>query len=191
MPEPATDAFASQHQEVNYNSDMANAKSDFVRRLYRKYWLRLNRSVKGLVHDDDLAADIAQDSFVRVNTLEEPQKLEFPYAYLYRTAVNLIKDRAKAQKIRYQHQQAMSLDGNDNIDFLSPEHHAMAQQRLQRVSRAVDRLPPKCRHVFLLHRVHNLSHKEIAQSLGISTQAVEKHIMRAMARCQAAFEKDS
>ena len=42
----------------------------------------------------------------------------------------------------------------------------------------------KCRTVFLLHKFKNLSHAEIAARFGISKNMVEKHIIKAMARCK-------
>ena len=190
MSDQAARRFEPVGEAVTYNSEMTEEKSEFVRGLYQRYWSRLNRSVKGLVHDDEVAADIAQDSFVRVNTLDTPQNLEFPYAYLFRTALNLVKDRAKAQAIRHKYRDLMAHNEQDNVEVLSPERHVMGRERLERMSQAIDQLPAKCRRVFLMHKVHHLSHKEIARMLGISQHAVEKHIMRALARCQAAFEKD-
>ena len=56
------------------------------------------------------------------------------------------------------------------------------------MTEAIEALPPKCRRVFVLHKIHHLSHREISRVLGISGHAVEKHMMRALARCQSAFE---
>jgi RNA polymerase sigma-70 factor (ECF subfamily) len=40
----------------------------------------------------------------------------------------------------------------------------------------VDQLPTRCRQVFLLSRVHELSHKEIAELMDISVKTVENQI---------------
>ncbi len=176
--------------ESRYTQSMSKAKSEFVGSLYQRYWARLHSTIRGLVRSEDVAEDIAQDSFVRLTSMPEPETLEFPYAYLYRTALNLVKDRAKARRIRVQHRETFPENEQDNIEILSPEHHAMARQKLKVMTQAIEELPPKCRRVFLLHKVHGLSHKEIASVLGISGHAVEKHIMRALARCQAVYEKE-
>ena len=54
-----------------------------------------------------------------------------------------------------------------------------ARARLERVSQGLNRLTPRTREIFLMHRLENLKYREIAQRLGISQSAVEKHIARA------------
>lgn len=44
----------------------------------------------------------------------------------------------------------------------------------------IDRLPPKCREVFLLSRFSKLSYKEIASSLDISPKTVENQLSKAL-----------
>jgi len=46
-------------------------------------------------------------------------------------------------------------------------------------------LPAQCRKVYLLRKVHGLSHKEISDRLEISISAVEKHILRGVLKCRA------
>ena len=53
------------------------------------------------------------------------------------------------------------------------------QQRLQRLMLGLQRLPPRCREVFLLNRSEGLSYIQIADRLDISLSMVEKHIARA------------
>ena len=49
---------------------------------------------------------------------------------------------------------------------------------------AVAELAPQCRQVYLLRKVHGLSHKEIAVHLGIAVSTVEKHLMKAIEQCE-------
>jgi len=43
-------------------------------------------------------------------------------------------------------------------------------------------LPVRTRQAFRLHKLEDLTHAEVAQRMGISKSAVEKHIMRALRR---------
>jgi RNA polymerase sigma factor (sigma-70 family) len=52
----------------------------------------------------------------------------------------------------------------------------------------IDRLPPKCREIFLLSRFSKLSYKEIATSLDISPKTVENQLSKAL-RLLRAFLK--
>ncbi|WP_363092152.1 sigma factor-like helix-turn-helix DNA-binding protein [Nitrobacter sp. 62-23] len=49
-------------------------------------------------------------------------------------------------------------------------------------------LPERSRHIFLLNRIHGRNYREIACALGISTGAVEKHMMRALKAIRAGAE---
>ncbi len=62
----------------------------------------------------------------------------------------------------------------------SPEHLADLQQRLQALQSIIDCLPPRCREVFWLFRIEGVSQVEIAHTLGISLNMVERHVIRAL-----------
>ena len=48
------------------------------------------------------------------------------------------------------------------------------------IARAMDGLPPRCREVFELSRLHGLKYAEIAQVLGVTVKAVEAQMARAL-----------
>ncbi|WP_285008574.1 RNA polymerase sigma factor [Pedobacter faecalis] len=48
------------------------------------------------------------------------------------------------------------------------------------IAQLIDELPDKCREVFLLSRREHLSHKEIAERLGIAEKTVDAHISKAL-----------
>lgn len=59
--------------------------------------------------------------------------------------------------------------------------HPIREKQLQSViDREIAGLPEKMREVFLMSRISNLSHKEIAAQLGISEQTVSTQIKRAL-----------
>jgi len=60
-----------------------------------------------------------------------------------------------------------------------PDELLIAEQQLQLLYRAIDSLPARCREVFLLRKIHGMSHREIASSLHISVNTIEQHINRA------------
>jgi RNA polymerase sigma-70 factor (ECF subfamily) len=66
-----------------------------------------------------------------------------------------------------------------------PEQIAQGRQELLRLVAAIDGLPPRCREVFILHKIHGLPQAEVARLLQVSLQNVEKHLRRGMQACQA------
>ncbi len=59
----------------------------------------------------------------------------------------------------------------------------------QIIEEAILLLPPKCKEVFLLSRESGMKNKQIAETLGISVKAVEKHITKAIKQIRLALEE--
>jgi RNA polymerase sigma-70 factor (ECF subfamily) len=55
-----------------------------------------------------------------------------------------------------------------------------ARARLRRVQEGLDQLPDRTRQIFILYRLEDMKCREIADRIGISESAVEKHIAKAM-----------
>lgn len=128
--------------------------------------------------------DIAQDALVCAMKAEADHPIENPKAYLFRVAQNLT--------IRHRVRQARDIVRDiEDVDWEdipsarpSIEEQVISRQRLAIFCEALATLPPMCRRVFILRKVHGHSHTEIAQRLGISTSTVEKHLAKGFARCE-------
>lgn len=59
------------------------------------------------------------------------------------------------------------------------------------IDRAISKLPPRCREVFLLSYVENLSNQEISERLGLSLSTVENHIHNALVRLRTSLLNES
>ncbi len=65
-----------------------------------------------------------------------------------------------------------------------PDEVTDARRRFESFCVAVERLPPVCRRVFVLRKVHKLSHTEISEVLGLSESTIEKHVAKGLVRCR-------
>lgn len=139
------------------------------------------------VSDRDTAADLAQESFVRVLSAQSSgQAVLDMRALLYRTARNLVIDQHRRNEVRR----------HDNLDAIPEDQHPCAPQHLQpeealasqQVVRAylatIEALPARCREAFVLNVFDELSHAQIARHMGISVSMVEKHVVRGMVACK-------
>ncbi len=70
----------------------------------------------------------------------------------------------------------------ENVDEASPERVLIGRERLSSVCAALDELAPRTRQIFLMNRVEQIPHRRIAESLGITEEAVYYHIRRALER---------
>lgn len=69
----------------------------------------------------------------------------------------------------------------DDVQLPTQDHSEMEHDELKsKVNAAIDSLPERCREVFVLSRFEKMKHKEIAESLNISTKTVENQITKAL-----------
>jgi RNA polymerase sigma factor (sigma-70 family) len=159
-----------------------------LERYHRELLNFLNRQV----NDCHTAAELAQESFVRVLGLQSTgQAVLDVRALLYRTARNLVID---------QHRRALHRQ-HDDIDALGEPEQPLADQHLQpdeilayeqrarALVGAIDSLPPRCREAFVLNRFDGLSHQEVAERMGISKNMVAQHVARGILSCQACLDR--
>ena len=64
-------------------------------------------------------------------------------------------------------------------------------QRLEMLRATIGTLPPRCQSVLVMRKVLGFSHKEIASRMDISVRTVEKHLAKALKRCQESRGGDS
>lgn len=130
------------------------------------------------------AADIVHDAFVRIATLDAPERVQQPQAFFVRMVENLVIDRFREQRVADKVIVAEYAMNDQPVDYPSdsarPDLLAQAAQTAHRIDTMVAALPPRCREVFLLRKIDGLSHDDIAARLNISRNMVEKHLRRAL-----------
>lgn len=130
--------------------------------------------------------DVAQETFLRAFAAEAKHNVLAPRAFLYRVAKNLaLNERARAvNTITDSLENSNGADSVGAEDQPTGEEIVHSQQKMALFAEAVSLLPPQCRRVFLLRKVHGLSQTDIARRLGISAGTVEKHISVGLLRCR-------
>lgn len=146
----------------------------------------LLRFLAARLGDAAAADDIYQEMFLRLRSGSLPDDLSNPRGYLFRMAFNLANEATRARR-RRDSRDAQWTDatthkvGGDTIaDIRSADEALAAKERLAQVTRALETLAPKTREVFVMCRVQGLSHRDIAEVMGISTKTVEKHMTAAL-----------
>lgn len=148
-------------------------------RYYQELVLYLSRTLG----DRQAAADVTQETFLRLLDRKTGERIEQPRAFLYRTATNLSIDLHRRTRVR-RAEELETLDREGVLDERCPQEEASRQQQLRLLQRALDELSEPCRQAFLLRKVEGCSHLEIAERMGISRDMVEKHIVNAMKHCR-------
>lgn len=154
-----------------------------VQETIRRYHDSLIRFLRQRLRVKEDAVDIAQEAYIRMMQYEGSTKIHSPPSMLFRIAINIANDLSRADAARRAHEQ-VPLDG---LELVSPNPSAdrqiAASQDLQILYEVIEKLPPKCRQVFLLSRAQRMTYAQIAAHCGISVKMVEKHITHALAIC--------
>ncbi|MEO5337853.1 MAG: RNA polymerase sigma factor [Magnetospirillum sp. WYHS-4] len=135
------------------------------------------------------ADDVLHEAFIRFMGRYLGQSIANPLALMARIAINIVRDSARMESHRRGLVDATEGSFCSGPAPPSPESELSGRQDLRRLKDAIDGLPPRCREVFLLHRVEGLPHSEVAQILGISRSAVEKHMIRAQGQLRVVLNR--
>lgn len=157
--------------------------ADAVQALYLQHhaWLvaRLRRKM-GCAWD---AADLAQNTFVRVLTARGPavEQLQEPRAYLTTIAQRLLANHLRRRQIERAYLDALALLPEPVA--APPEARLMVLETLVAIDQMLDGLPVVVRKAFLLWRLEDMTQQEIASQLGISRSSARRHLATAAAHC--------
>lgn len=146
---------------------------------FDQYHDQLLRFLARSMGQDADAQDLAQEVFLRILRVEDPDLIQHPRAYLYRVAVNVIQEwRLRKQRFPIQEDQDLEQipDGGEPMTAME------AREETQRVHDAVADLPATYRAVLMLRVSDGLTHHEVAERLGISPRMVKRYLIKAYAR---------
>lgn len=158
--------------------------------LYRSTLGPLRRYLARMLGNATEAQDVAHDAYLRVYPTVQNQSAESPKALLYVTARRLAINRLKRRSISPLANTSLDMDtaasSNPGV-----AQQVMARQELLLLEQAIAELPEGCRAVLLLRKVDLLSHREIANRLGIAVSTVEKQHARALRLLRAALPAEA
>jgi RNA polymerase sigma-70 factor (sigma-E family) len=159
--------------------------------LYAAHWRGLVRLAWLLLHDQQVAEDVAQEAFVA--TYRRWASLRSPDAalgYLRTATVNGARSalRKRGVRERYATATAGSPDLTRHVD--SAETSALQVDRRAAVLDVLHALPTRQREVLVLRYYLDLSENDIATTLGISRGAVKSHASRGISTLRARFGAD-
>jgi len=144
----------------------------------------------------DAAEDLLQELWLRASAgISGP--VADPLAYLYRAANNLMLDRRRGELRRERRDQDWTeATGGEVVgvsDAPSGERVLIAREQLAAAETALKELGARTDQVFRRYRIEGASQRQIAEELGISLSAVEKHLQkayRALVELRRRFDAD-
>lgn len=149
--------------------------------LYRAHqpWLKLWLQRRlGCSHS---AADLAQDTFVRLLAKPEQESLTNPRAYLRTIAHGLLVNWFRRKDLERAYLDALAALPETEIP--SPELRYQLLEMLEAVDQLLHQLPSSVREAFLLAQIEGLKYEEIARRLDVSLITIKRYMKQAFVQC--------
>jgi RNA polymerase sigma-70 factor (ECF subfamily) len=130
------------------------------------------------VQNEKVAEDIVQDFFVKLWTNRKKicikQTLK---SYAFSSVKNSCIDYFRHEHVKQKNERILTEKANKVVD--DNDFHIETELR-EHINAAIEKLPPKCREIFIMNRFEGLKPVEIAGLKNISVRTVETHIGKAL-----------
>ncbi|MFD2556649.1 RNA polymerase sigma-70 factor [Sphingobacterium tabacisoli] len=166
--------------DLNLLAELRDGSQQALLEIYDRYYDKLFFYASKGLYDKFIVEDLLQDTF----------------SYIWEKRANLVLTHSLSTylhtivKYKVFQQIKTSLNRDEGLarfgehlqqtNELTPHQLLENKEALKFLYFKLDELPEKCKEVFVLSRIDRLSHKEIADKLGISTKTVENHITKAV-----------
>lgn len=148
-----------------------------VWQIFDNYWESLFLVAFNIVNDRFLAEDIVQETIIAVWDKRTELSIQHSLkAYLFASVRYASYKEWKRVLLR----KSDSLDNLEVVENHSPFDTLVYNDLKLQINEVVNELPARCKEVYLLSREDQLSHKEIAQKMNISTKTVESQLTKAL-----------
>ncbi len=156
-------------------------------KLFHKYKDKVFGFFVDFLNNRELSRDLTQDIFVKILQKEETlQSVEDMDGYIYQMCRNLAFDHLKKAAHSEQYR-AYLMHGQSTFEPSTnqTERKIEADHYRYILQQSLEKLPDQQRIIFNLSKKEGLSHKKIAQKLGISSHTVRNHLFQAMKNIRA------
>lgn len=164
--------------------------------LFKQTFPRMLGYCKLFIHDQAQANDLVQECFVRLwekrSTISPNQSVEsLLFVMLRNRCLNYLRD----QKNELIDKNLSAVGENElqhlyQLDFTGREEKTLEESLIEAIRESVDNLPEKRKLVFIKAKIEGKKNKEVAEELGISVKAVEKHLHQAKEQIRTQMLKE-
>jgi RNA polymerase sigma factor (sigma-70 family) len=131
------------------------------------------------------ATDLAQEVYLRMLRIKDPEAIRDVEAYLFTVASNLAREHAAREGRR-----GITVDVQNGavMEELSEPAEFDAQidvsRQVTRLREVLRQLPPRWHAAVVMQYVQGLTHQQIGEQLGVSPRTVKKYLAQALGRCR-------
>jgi RNA polymerase sigma-70 factor (ECF subfamily) len=177
-------------QHIDFNERSYQDEEELFKTIYLEFYPSLVVFAKGFVKEIASAEDIVEDVLLKLwhnrNTIYAIKNLKL---YLFVATKNAcLNHLAKNQRMDYESLEDLEI-AMIQVSH-SPEEHFISNEELRRIQEEINKLPAKCRVIFMLIKEEGLKYSEVAELLNISVKTVEAQMSIALKRLSAAIQQD-
>lgn len=131
------------------------------------------------------AADLAQDTFVRLLAREEAISLREPRAFLTTVARRVLSNHWRRERLEQAYLETLARLPQEQLPTL--EERMLLLETLLEIDRRLDGLPVPVKRAFLYSQLDGLTHAQIGERLSLSISTVKRYLVRAGVQCYFAL----
>lgn len=183
-------------ESAQLNIRLKEGNSAAYEELFKQTFPRLLGYCRLFINDQAQANDLVQECFVRLwekrQTIDPRQSVEsLLFVMLRNRCLNHLRD----QKNDLIEKKLNNINENElqhlyQLDFAGREEKTLEEQLIEAIRESVEELPEKRRLVFIKAKIEGKKNKEVAEELGISVKAVEKHLHQAKEQIRTQMLKE-
>ena len=171
-------------------SDLANAikKGDqkAFKVIHDLFYVKLTAYINGFTKNEFETEDILQETFIKLwNSREKLDTINYINSYLFKTAYYTYVDKYRTEK-----RELSTLDSWKYKRLMEAieEDDEINTNRIKKLKMAIEKLPARCKEVFILCKYENLTHRQIADRLEISPKTVQAQMAKAYSIIREKFK---
>jgi RNA polymerase sigma-70 factor (ECF subfamily) len=164
---------------------VADPTPSLIERLFAEHAGALQAFFRRRIRSKAETQDLAQEVYLRMLRVRDPQAIRNPVLYLYTVANNLVKEHAVLDR-----RQASRIDIDDagvqeQLETLPAfDGELDTVRRVARLRVVLKQLRPRWQAAVALRFAEGLSYREIAIRLGVSPQMAKKYVAHALGHCR-------
>jgi len=160
-------------------------KRDAFEQIYNRYWSKLYVAAFKILRDRQASQDAVQEVLVKLWLKRKENDIVNLNSYLHNAVRFQVFNQIRNGKVRT----ALFEEIAELSVVNDAEHRLLSIDFNRKLEGSIIQLPEKCRKIFLLSRMEQLSTKEIAQRLALSPKTVENQLTIALRRVRISFGK--
>jgi RNA polymerase sigma-70 factor (ECF subfamily) len=157
----------------------------WVERLFSEHNASLVKFLRTRLRSNEEAREVAQEAYVRLLQLDQPQAVSYFRAFLFKTAGNIAIDRLRKDA----RDRSRTVFPFFETEAPSTERTELRRETIRQVSECIDELPPKCRKAFLLSRIYGMTTREVASQMHMTPRMIRNYLVQATLHIEGCLEE--